>query len=428
MANRVVPCPRCKFPLLIVPDVTAGVCPGCRKPFTLGAGSQATEAAGGTWPRCDGADRVGDVYYFRGKTYTIFAAVRWKDLSYDCSSTELYLINDAGDEISLEYEEDDDGNTVWWLDEDATGQVQPQGDGSVLYKGKRYQAYAASGFNYEAQTCAGAFDVPYDQGEGKVVKWYTDFTGDLGERRGRLGFTRELDQDTWFWMSPVPAPVLHASAQFATARSNAWAGQNKWVILGTVAAVLGALALHIAAGVTAPPKAVYRSGALLTPQQRHWVSDAFEIEGRTSHVEAKVQVEGAGLSGWMDTTLCLANLGTQRRYCIVVEVDNQSRWTGAAFEGTKLFSSIPAGRYVLEGQAETETQSPLKFDVELVRNARRTGTLWVALGVLAGIAVLVPLSRYAAANLRQRSSEEVGQFVMTAAVILMVLLMAWFGD
>lgn len=425
MANRVIPCPRCRYPLLCVPGVTAGVCPGCRREFTLGPGSAQPGADGSAWPPCKGADYIGDTWQFRNRTWTFFAAVTWHDLTYDCESTELFLIDDAGEEVSLEFEEDEAGDVVWWLHEDATDDIVRQDDGSVRYQGKVYRPHGAAALGYEAVTQAGAMDAPYDREELKSVRWYSDWSGDLGQRKPRLGYTKELGQDTWFWMTPAAAPARRTSMQYEQARRQAWARRNNLTIIGTVLALVAALVLHVGSSVSALNKLSYDSGPLTAPAQRHWVSEPFTLERRSANV--KVEVAVRNLANWFDTTLCLANLDTQRRYCIMVEVDRDSPSRTGGFHDVAYFSAVPGGRYVLEGQAETDVTALVEFGVKLTRDAPRRANFWAAMAVLFGVPAVILLAQLARRQLASQSPQEVMQVVFVLLFIAFAIWIDWIS-
>jgi hypothetical protein len=422
MANRVRYCP-CRYPVLLVPGVMEGVCPGCLHAFTLRQDQVVLEQGGDTWPECDGASAIGDTWAHRNKPYTVFAAVTWEDLRYDCTSTELYLINDAGDEVSLEYELDDDDRTVWWLQEDATDDVKLDAEGVPTYKGTRYPPHSGGELNYRALTSAGAFDSSYDRGELKSVRWYANWKGDLGRRAPRLGRTRELGQDTWFWMTPVAEPVRRSSLEYAQARRSAWYRRNLPVLFGTIGALALATVLHVFTSFNALNQAAYESGPLVTPAQRHWVSEPFELGGRTANVKAEVRV--ANLGSWFDTSLCLANLETQRRYCIVVELDRDSSAHGTGFKQAGYFSAVPAGRYVLEGQAEADANRAINFEVGLVRDASRPHAFWIALAVLLGAPVAFALASFSGQQLVRQDSETVINVIVVIVFMLIVFWLNW---
>jgi hypothetical protein len=351
--------------------------------------------------------------------------VTWEDLKYDCTSNELYLADDAGEELSLEYELDDEDRVVWWLQEDATDDVKLFESGNAQYKGKTYTPHAPAPLRYRALTAAGAFDSPYDRGEEKRVHWYTDWKGDLGRRQPRLGRTTELGQDTWFWMTPVAAPLLGSSLEFAAARRRAWGRRNTLTIIGTLCALAVAIVVHLATSAGASHQMSYDSGMLVSPSQRHWLSDPFELSGRTANVKAEVRVRN--LTEWFDTTLCLANLDTHRRYCILVELDRGSSSHSDGFRDAAYFSAVPSGRYVLEGQAEADVGSPVEFQVQLVRDARRSNTFLTALAVLLGAPVLVALIAFGREQLADQDPGDVIQVVIWMLAIALIVWLDWMS-
>ncbi|MCM2304088.1 MAG: zf-TFIIB domain-containing protein [Elusimicrobia bacterium] len=215
-------------------------------------------------------------------------------------------------------------------------------------------------------------------------------------------------EEVWAAFAMPGAPP--AKVGVAPAQPNPWAGEMPavWRMFGLGAAVCAGVFAFFA--MTSSGTQVY-DGSFSVPAsdvERSRVGEVFEVKGRTSNLEITVDTNLE--QQWAYVSMALIDADTDRALDFGRElsyyhgVDDGEAWSEGRRYGTLYVPSVPAGRYYL--RVEPETDSPqLNFRVAVKRDVPLKRVPLIALGLLLLPALWAGMRHSAFENTRWMESD-----------------------
>ena len=187
--------------------------------------------------------------------------------------------------------------------------------------------------------------------------------------------------------TPLPEPIGIAPNQPAPSTGSG----GFWKMY----ALLSLIALVLQFGFVAAAKnqRVIQHTMALTPNAssgNNWASEPFTIDGRRSNVEIRSRANVDNSWVYLDMALINTVTGTTHRLGREISYysgrDSDGAWSEGSRNDDAFLSDIPPGRYILEAEAEADTQN-LQVDLILYRDV----SIWANFWALEFFLLLFPL-------------------------------------
>lgn len=393
-AGRPIVCAACgkTGSLLAGPRSRAWVCPICR---TLHHSKQGKISKQGALPKWGGAApvlRVGMRGVLRDTEWTVTGILRRVDKKSRFEWTEFALFNPFRGYRWLS-----EANGHWSFGTRAAGPVKTVLD-KAEYGGRSFALFTRG--TALAKNAEGEFTWALKMGEGRAMSDYIDpplmLTKEGAGGESNWTCNEYLDPEEVrraFGPQHMPPRLGVAPNQ-----PSPWGGQaSRWVGISVACACL-VLALQILAGISSDQRAWRGEGAL--PADTTVLSEAFEVAGGPQAVSITLYSEVD--NDWLELRGELIDSARGSRRAFEIGSEHWRGYTDGEYwaEGERIatvtLSSLPDGRYRLLGHASMgQAQSfPVRYTVEVKRNASFLSDFWITMAILAAAAGFVTWRRF----------------------------------
>ncbi len=184
--------------------------------------------------------------------------------------------------------------------------------------------------------------------------------------------------------SPPPARGVFAN------QPSPYAGKvgSAWALYGILTLLL--VAVGLAFFTFSGRQRVFRESYSFSPRagaEASFVTDVFELKGRTSNVAVTASTDLA--NNWAYFSFALINADTGQAYDFGREVshyygsDSDGAWTEGGPKDTAVIPAVPAGRYYLRVEPEMNAgASGMRYELTVRRDVPSLSFLWMAAGLL----------------------------------------------
>ena len=390
-----------------------GACPHCLRPFLVKDGKLEISSQS-PLPRFQLRSLpIGESFIIQGTVRAVTGAILYSD-----GSVERIL--DLGRDDFCSIEDDDSGKFRLYRRIKASD-LRMVGD-EVEYLTARFSAPEKSQITIES--LLGVFaELP------QVGKSF-GFVEYQGQTR-HLACTIEDGQKEWYLVTIVDRSEILPSegAEKRSSDGSAAAGpqqpfQLALPLLGpTLVLMAAALVLQTIFVIASRNESVFSSAKQGSQGESRWVSEPINLSG-SGNVMATVSTNLANSWGYFE--LALVNTANGKRYLVSDTVQywlgggGDSFWSEGSPYANLFFSRIPAGEYVLDVSAYSETP-PLEYWVQLTRDVARWHYFLIALGVIAAWPAIVWAREWARGETLETIVRAVFQLLLAAGFLLLVM-------